>query len=207
MSWTSNMPEFRNALRKVVTATNKDGALIVNKALKDVAFRAMSFTPKGDPAQIEAELMRDKLALKIVSKRLKKRVGSSFTVGGKSKGILRVTRAQIATEARKLIEGRKRRRGFMRAGWIPAIKRHGGSIQGERPKSPLSKLGEAKLATPEQMSGEIANFVYDRMSGPAGGRSRAAMEAALARAVQFVAADREEYARRKIEQTLKEHSD
>lgn len=202
VSLTTDLSAFRASLRKVLIATKKEEADIVNKALKDVAFRAASFTEKADPAKIEASLMHDKIALKMASKRLKEQSGE---IGGK-----RVTRKLIALRARQLINRRKKVIGYARAGWFPAIRAFGGTIRGSgtaRVISPPAKLGSATPATASKLFGEIVNYVYDKMKGKASSQSRAKMEAALQKAIVFVTKDREQYAQRKLDAILNKHSD
>lgn len=206
ISLNADLSEFRAALRKVRDTTKKAEVDIVNGALKDVAFRAASFTPKANPNKIEAGLLKDKIALKMATTRLKQQSGS---IGGK-----RVTRKLVAMRARQLIARRKKVVGYARAGWFPAIKALGGSIRGSirgsggaRVISPPSKLGTASLATANKMFGEIVNLVYDKMKGKAAGHSRAVMERALQEAIQFVTRDKEAYAQTKINAILEKHSD
>lgn len=199
---TADLTAFRASLRKVSAATKKEYPDIVNKALKDVGFRAASFTDKADPAKIEQDLWRDKIGLKLAARTLKQQSGQ---VGGK-----RVTRRLIALRTKQLIARRKKVVGYARAGWFAAIRAFGGTIRGSgggRKVSPPAKLGFGTIATAGKLWGEIVNLVYDKMKGKASAQSRAKMEAALHKAIVFVTKDREEYAQRKIDAILKRNSD
>lgn len=202
IGFKSDLAEFRQALQNVKAAAKKEGVVIVNGALKDVAFRAASFTPKADPAQIETSLLNDQIALKMVTKRLREQSGN---IGGK-----RVTLKLISLRARQFIARRKKVVGYARAGWFPAVRAFGGTIRGTggaRVISPPAKLGTASLATSEKLWGEIVNYVFDKMKGKAAGHGRAMMETALQEAVRFVTKDKNEYAQRKIDAILQAHSD
>lgn len=200
--------EFTKALMEYQEATKKDSAYILNRAARNVAFRAASNTPKADPSAIESELLKDKLALKIVTKALRAKIGTSYTTAkGKVRTVTGVSRRQIAIAAKRLIANRKKRRGFMRAGWFPAIKLFGGTIRGERPLSgSKADLGGATLANPGRPIAKLYNAVYGRMTGKAGGQSRARMEQALRQAMTFVANDMRQYAREKMINTARKYS-
>ena len=51
---TCDLTKFRKALANVALASKKPEAEIVNKALKDVAFRSAQFTPKTTAAKVRA---------------------------------------------------------------------------------------------------------------------------------------------------------
>lgn len=183
---------LKSALLDVLRDAKKIEADVVNKAAKDIAFRAMGQTGFASPGQIEGELLTDKLAIRIVASRLRKK--GNFT------------KAQLASGVRKLINARKRGSRFRRVGWIPAIKALGGSPRGERVRSGgMASRGYAKPATVSDLTALIANVSYDAMTGPNAARSQAQMINALKAAVAIVAKDREEYARKKMDAMLSRH--
>lgn len=208
---SNNAKRFTAALQAIARETKKDAAESLNRACRNVAFRAAELTPKADPAEIERELRNDKLALKIVTKRLRSRIGSSYETGrGNIRTIRRVSQRQIANAARQLIAKRKKTRGFMRAGWFASIKALGGSIRGASrtgERAPSLKLGSATPATALRLLATVRNHSYDRLKGKAYGATKSKMIAALDRAIGIVAHENEEYVRKKIEARHRRHSD
>lgn len=216
---TSNIRAFVDQIKATGEASKKPFADLVNKSLRNVAFRAASFTPKGDPSMIEAELLTDKLALKIVTKKLKKQEGNQvidrygntkLTKTGRAKKHARTTRRLIALRAKQLIARRKKVVGYLRAGWFPAVRAFGGNLRGQgvRIFSPEAKLGSATPATIRSLLGKISNRVWDKIRGRAQGTTRSEMKAALDQAVIFVTKDMRVHQENKtIEAALRKHTD
>lgn len=234
MSFRSDLSSFKKSIRAVagVKGIKGDGADIINRALKDVAFRAMQFTTFATPTDVAADLYRNDIGVKIVAKALAKKRGKArlskqFSRGfkkGKTKTLKKGSWQKMVS--RELKAKIKRRSGpgrakFRRAGWIPAVLAMGGAIRGGQDSTVggggraaadlkaggAASRGYADAATPQKLRGTIANVAYDSMKGKNGARSRKDMDEALSKAVRFVARDREQYAQRKIEQTLRKNSD
>lgn len=194
----SNIKRFTASLRGVARAVKKPEAEIVNKALKDVGFRAMQFTPFAEPGRIQAELYRDNILIRMAVARLKKK--------GK------FTKRQVASEATRILKRRIASSRAARAGWIPGLKALGASVRGAKLRSGGSaSRGSAQKATINRLSGVIRNALVTHSAATGAATSVENIPQAvhaLNRAIAFVASDREDYARRKlIEKELKKHSD
>lgn len=205
---------FNAAVRAIQIATKRDGSEILNRANRSVAMQAGGFTPRASAEAIQQELLDNKTALRIVTARLRAKIGTSVTIkrgkhAGKTRKISRVTRKQIGAAARRLIAKRKQGSGFLKAGWIPSIRALGGSPKGIgslRSGGTASK-GRTLKATPSKLAGEIENASFIRLKGTAQGATRARGESALAKAVRAVTAQNIAYAQKKIGETLQRHSD
>jgi len=204
MKLTADLRAFSAALRKVKEVTRKEEADIVNKALKDVAFRAASFTPKAQASIIRNRLLSDGLLPALASIACNKKYGKNM------KGARAWGKAEHAAMMLNILAARRRGIGALRAGWIPAILKFGGKYRGAKLKPGGSAShGTASKATIANLSGFIENAVevHDHA-----GRSYTADEIrvatlALQNAVAFVTRDRENYAQRKIDALLTKHSD
>lgn len=186
---------FDRTVRAVSVATKRAASDVLNRALKNVAFRAASFTPRRSADEIKAELMANQYALRIVTARLKRK-------GGK------FTRKQIAQAARDLINRRRRGSGADRAGWIPAVRAFGGSFRGARLRTgSMADAGSfGARATPSRLAASMGNAYFGQSTGKNMGGNMAAMQQALQRAILHVANENLNYAKRKIEQTLRRYS-
>jgi len=198
---TANLSRFRAALRAVLMETKKPEAEIVNKALKDVAFRAASFTPKANPAEIRRKLTTGGILPAIAAKACNQKFGKR-----------RWNRAQHQAMMKALLAKKSRGAGAIRAGWIPAITALGGKYRGAKlmPGGSASR-GTASRATISRLSGMIRNAVITRNARGRefGGADIAIAVNALDKAIGFVSADRESYLARKraIGRVLTKHSD
>ena len=216
----SNLPAFIAQIKRAGAVSKKPFAAIVNRALKNVAFRAMQFTAYAEPGMIQAELYRDGLALKLAARKLSRRAGrqvvdrygnTKVNKRGKAVRYGGATQAQIRAEATKIIQRRIASSRASRAGWIPAVRGHGGSVRGEklRPGSSASK-GSATKATVSRLSGVIRNALVTRnWEG-----KRTSVEnipearAGLEKAIRFVTADMGSHREKKeIERALQTVSD
>lgn len=205
------MPELLEATQAVHRATDREMVDILNKTLKDVSYRAAEFTPKATDERIERDLRKDKIALKMATTRLRKRIGQTFTKTVRTKGgprqktitVSRITRRQIGTEARRIIARRKKRKGFARAGWLAALAKMGGRVARQDNRIiGKTATGDAKPATVNNLVGEVWNNVYMKLQGKAAARTATMMENALQRAADFVAKDMQAYAERKLTERL-----
>lgn len=196
--------------QRYIQATGKDAAYVLNRTLRNIGFNAAKNTPKKKPEAIEAELRKDKIGLKIATKQLTRKKGTSYTTKkGKTRTIKRVSRRQIATKTRQLFARRKKRTGFMRQGWIAALISAGIPIRGsgERPfRGGKSKIGSGKQATEKHLHCYLGNAVYGRLDGKAQAKGRRSMQAALQKAVRHVAQDMTKFAREKMGQTARKYS-
>ncbi len=189
---TADMSRFRRVLHLVRATTGKAEAEIVNKALKDVAYRAASFTPKTSVGTIRAALGADNLLAKLASASLKRKQG-------------KFTRAEHRAEMERI--GKRRTRGVnaLRAGWIPAIQRLGGSFRGAKLNAMGSAAhGTAKAATINHLSGYIQNAVRttDHVGRQMGAGEIELAVHALDQAITSVTEDRENYAKKKMREAL-----
>ena len=174
-------------------------AEIINKALKDVAYRSAQFTPKTTPGTVNASLPND-LLTRIASKRLRAKQG-------------KFKRKELTAEKRKIKMRRKKGIGGVRAGWFPAIIALGGTIRGAKLNSGGSAAkGKAKKAGGFRLWGSIKNTVithqFAKNTQTGAGNIPFAVEA-LKKAVRFVANDRQLHADRKMKvgKVLAQNSD
>lgn len=187
---TVNATQFMAAIAAVGQVTKRDSADIINRALRNVAFKAAGNTPFRTPAEITASAMQDNRLIKMVSKRMR---GSS--------------RAAIRAAAKKILARRRSGSRAERAGWIPSVQHFGGNFRGARLKpGGAASRGFARSATPSQLFGQITNAYFNRLTGKGAGKSSAGMINALQNAVNTVAAENFAYARNKILRTLLRHS-
>ncbi len=215
----SNIREFQAGIRAIMMATKRTEAEVVNRALKNVAFRAMQYTPHAEPGMIQAELYRDNILIKMATSWLKKKEGAPITGrGGRVKttksGKIRVhggiTRAKIAAAAARLLRIRLSRVRAIRAGWIPAVKAFGGTIRGASRKSGGSAQdGIGVPATPSRLYGFIQNSLVTHNSKGAKTDVSSIPEAvnALNDAIATVAQENINYARKNIEDLQRRYSD
>lgn len=216
----SDLRDFKSALKAVHKNSRHEFSVIVNKALKDVAFRAMQHSKFAEPGFIQAQLYRDNILLKMATRSLTGRRGKvkldrfggeKLTKRGRAQRFTRrVTRAQIAAKAAKILRARIRASKAVRAGWIPAVRAFGGAPRGAGPLRPgTAAKGYAIKANMRQLAGEIANTLVTR--NHAGRKTPveniAMARVALARAVDSVTRDREQFAQRRVESMLRRHSD
>lgn len=195
-----NEAQLRAALRDYLKVTKKTETEIVNKTLKDVAFRAASATPKTSAPRIRRDLSKPGLLAALAARWLRKKQG-------------KFTEADLAEAMRKISVARLRHKGAIRVGWFPAIIKLGGHIRGSRDTA-FSHLGSAgqggaKKATISKMTGEVWNAIFTRSGATGakkwGGQIGLAVRA-LDRAIAFVARDRLQYAERKLAERLRKYS-
>lgn len=221
ITW-KNKREFTATLKRVSKGSRKPAANIVNKALKNVAFRAMEFTDYADPGLIEAQLLRDNIVYKIAARRVSSRAGSQKVdkfgnaklskKGRALKFSKKVTRNAIRIEAAKIIRKRKAGAKAIRAGWIPAVKKFGGSIRGGAKLKPggTASKGVAVPATASKLRGSISNALvtisYVGKKTPVERLPEAV--SGLNKAVAYVSKDMNSHQTKKeMEAMLRKHSD
>lgn len=210
MSFVIQTKEFEQALREYQAASKKDMADVLNRALRNVGFRAAEFTPKKDPATIDAELRKDKIGLKYITNKLTGKKGTTYTTAkGRTRTIRRVTRKQIALRTRQFFARRKKKVGFLRAGWVAALVSAGiplGRGLGRNLTKGKSTIGSGRKATPEKLMAYLGNGVWGRLNGKAASKMRTVMQSALNRAMSFVANDMKTYAKERLSKSAKKHS-
>lgn len=194
---TADLSRFKRSLQAVKAATRKDEVEIVNKAAKDIAYRAASFTPKTTAAVISASLREGDTLAKIASASLKRKKG-------------KFTAAERNAEMRRIEMRRRSAASALRAGWAKAIIDMGGTFRGGKPNLARSAgQGFGKRATIARLVAHIRNSVVsvNWLGKPMLAERIEPLQRALIMAVAFVTADREAYAARKINATLRKHSD
>lgn len=194
------------AIRNVMKATKKTEAAVVNRASKNISFRAASFTPKASASEINAGLRNDKIILKLAIIACRNKYGTGKGAWGNKQE----AQAKIKEEASRIMAKRKRGIGALRAGWIPAIQQLGGNYRGARLNAgSTAAKGTATKATIENLSSVIRNTVMTRNARGTqmGAGDIALAEHALLRAVEFVTDDMEGYAIQQITKTLMQQSD
>jgi hypothetical protein len=198
-SLTVDLSKFRAALANVALASKKPHAEVVNKALKDVAFRSAQFTKKTTAAKIRAGLPKE-LVMRLAAASLKKKQG-------------KFTKEELKAAAARILKRRRSGIGGVRAGWIPAILALGGKYRGAKAKPGGSAAkGLAKKAGAFRMAGLIRNAVVTRQfakNTETGAGNIPFAVAALRKAIVFVTNDRQAYAERKagVGKVLKKYSD
>jgi hypothetical protein len=174
--------QFTRALNEYKEATGKDGAEILNRAGRNVAYRAAQGTPKATQARIRRDLYADpRLRYALTSISLRKQ-GMGFMKTGFAKEVQRFVSRRIASA------------GFIRSGWAEAIEKLGGTYRGRK----IGKgHGRATKATALNLIAEIVNTVP--------GIEKVGVKA-LQNAVEFVAADMIDYSQRLLAKRAKAHS-
>lgn len=177
---------FQNGLRRKLAATKRAVPDVLNAAAKNVCLRAIAYTPKADPAQIEAQLTTGGLAFRLLQSqsfqgRLPKKL-RGFTRG-------KYSRAQINDAVRKLVALRRRSAGYIKAGWIKAAQAFGGAARGRVSEKSLAGRGYGVRAT--QSSAKAVGVNLARGASTVGAE-------ALQKALDYVGKDMVSYAEKKI---------
>lgn len=195
----TDVSRVRKICERLQREFKKDGAKELNRFMKDVGFRAMSFTPFASPAKIEKDLKKNERLLMGAAAKAIRATGQE------------ITRERLSQTATKILAARKAGSKFRRAGWIPGVLKLGGTIRGKaggvlKPNGAASR-GYAKPATIFKLFGEIANATYGEMEGPNEQKAKQQMQAGLKKAVRFVTRDRIKYMRKKYEKMHRDASD
>jgi hypothetical protein len=161
--------DFSKAMRQYAELSKKEVSEAINKKAKDVAIRAIKYTPRADKSAIESQLRANGLAYKII-----KKTG--------------LTRKQIKAKAERLIRLRKRSVGYIRAGWYKAAQAFGARGGKTRPGK-RADAGTGKRATPSKTEAVMNN--YTKGATTVSGN-------ALARAMEEVRKDMMVYIGRKL---------
>ena len=202
MTMQVDLSKFRAALVAVKNQTKKPEADIVNRAMRDVAFRSASFTPKATASSVRAALTNQNVSL----------LASLAAIACNKKfGVKKWSRVQHKEMMGRVLTRRKAGLGALRAGWIPAIQALGGSYRGAKLRAGSASKGTAKKATINNLFGTIKNTVITKNykgEEQGVGSINIAVDA-LGKAIRFVINDRQTYLDRKrgIVTVLKANSD
>jgi hypothetical protein len=202
MTMEVDLSKFRAALVAVKNQTKKPEADIVNRAMRDVAFRSASFTPKASASTVNSGLG---------GKNGRVLTGLAAIACNKKYGAKKWSRVQHKEMMATILKSRKAGLGALRAGWIPAIQALGGSYRGAKLRAGSASQGTAKKATINNLVGVIKNAVFTRnyKGEKKGAGSIGVSIDALGKAIRFVINDRQSYLDRKmgINKVLKANSD
>lgn len=179
-----DLTQFQGALREYGKATNRDAADILNRAGRNVAARAIQFTPKATAAKIKAELLSNNRAIYATIRRLRR-------AGVPQRGM---SRTKFAQEINRTIAQRTRSAAFVSSGWFPALAAFGGRA---RRAGGSAAQGSGKRATPGTPLAVLINAATGAEKVGA---------AALQQAVDFVAQDMLAYAQQKLAATARRYS-
>ena len=197
-----DLSKFRAALVAVKNQTKKPEADIVNRAMRDVAFRSASFTPKVSASTVNSALG---------GKNGRVLAGLAAVACNKKYGAKKWSSLQLKEMMATILKRRKSGLGALRAGWIPAIQALGGTYRGAKLTAGSASKGTAKKATINNLVGIIKNAVFTRnyKGEKKGAGSIGVSIDALGKAVRFVVNDRQSYLERKkkIADVLKANSD
>lgn len=118
-----DMREFTSAMKSIQKATGKDGAEILNRAGRNIAFKAIKYTFKTTVAEITKKLGTPA-----------KPTGLAYGITSKALG-----RKATKEEVGRMIKRRRSAIGYLKAGWVQAAKDFGGN-----PRVRYSGKGEAR---------------------------------------------------------------
>lgn len=183
--------KFVAALRAYRLATKKDTVEVLNRAARNVAFRASQFTPKGNAGKIRADLMRDPhLRYALTALQLKKT------------GQGRLPSPQFQAAVDRLVSKRASSANYLRAGWAKAVQDLGGSFRGAKFRG---AGGFANKAIVSRLIAEIVNTTTHTKSASVIGAELIGTEA-LQKAIAFVAEDMIQFAKQLMGTTAKKFS-
>lgn len=178
--------KFLFALRAKKAAVNGAYPDILNKAALNVAFRASSYTPKGDSNKIRASLMRDPhLRYALTALQLKKR------------GVGALKAPEFAKAVERFVSRRASSANYLRAAWAQAVQNLGGTFRGA--KFAGANEGFANKATVTRLIAEIV-AVLNQPTAAKAASAEDVLQRAVQSALDFVADDMLEYAQRKLAQ-------
>lgn len=179
------------AFRAYKAATKKDEVEIVNRASRNIAYRASSFTPKGQANKIRRDLMSDPhLRYALTSIILKKR------------GVGRLPSPQFQKEVDKFVSRRASSANYLRAGWAKAIVDLGGTFRGAKFRG---AGGFANKAIISRIIAEIVNTTTHSTAASVQGAELIGNEA-LQKAIAFVSEDMLSFAKELMAPTAKKFS-
>lgn len=183
--------DLRKSLRAYKIATGHDWVYILNKKIRDIAFRAASNTPKGNANRIRRDLMRDKhLRYALTSLELKK------------KGIGALPSPQFQKAVNSFVARRASSANYLRAGWAKAIEDLGGVFKGAKFKG---AKGFANKATFNSLVALVVNSTSHPDAASVQGAELVGSQA-LKKAIQDVVDDMVQFAYEKMNGTARKFS-
>lgn len=192
MKMDLDVRQFHRALKEYGEATGKDGAEVLNRAGRNVAYRAAQFTPIAPVARIKRAIMADPhLRYALTSIALKKR------------GVGVLKSPQFAKEVEALVGRRLASSRYLRSAWRAAVEKMGGTFRGSK-----KFKGAGGGATPATLHSLLTELVA-QVSEPDSKRARSAEDVLikpLQEALDFVAKDMENFAQKILAKRAKAHS-
>lgn len=181
----SDIPRFVRAIRNKIKVVKKTEADVINKALKDVAYRAAQFTPKSSVAKINS--ISTLILAKLAARYLKGKQGT-------------YTKQQLQDYMLKIMKARRQRIAALRVGWATAIEAFGGKFRGGVKKgSSTASAAYVLKANSQTLSGLIMNTIETHSANGVHGAGEIDVAIqALDRAIEFVTEDIEGYATKKL---------
>lgn len=225
--------EFNRTLAQYRKYSRRDAALIVNTKAFYIARRAAVETPKADRNAIVSELRGGRLkAIVMKSGRVKNvhyNLAQLIVIARRSAAGLPTSKSAIADNVKKLINARARSIAFIKAGWLPAIKRleplaakiGSGAARLNRSNTGI-QYGQAKGSAQPAREGSMVAFatitndalprkhgnlltrIIHVLHNPDRGQVMAVALPALQRAVDFEANSMAEFIERKLRESAKE---
>ncbi len=179
---------FNRAIREYAEATKKDMPDILNRAGRNLAYKAVKFTPAANAAAIKSDLMKGAVLFKVLNHfRILK---GKKALGGK----------KMSGPAKSFLRKKTSSAKYIKVGWFKAIMAFGGNPSksaGKLSNKGLAAKGYGKKATKTKFIAELANFSR--------GASKVGAEA-LQKAIYFVADDMAKYAQKRMAETAAKHS-
>ena len=120
ISMITDSREFRWTLKEYSRLNKRDNAVLLNAKALQLSFRALKKTPSAKQVQIRADLRE------IVTDRNGKPVMRAYAIVNQRRrkaGKPGASRKEMKRLAVQLIRGRVRSAGFLKSGWIPAVKK------------------------------------------------------------------------------------
>lgn len=119
--------EFNKTLRQYIQYSRRDIPVIVNTKAFYIARRATIETPKADKQKIREELrggrLKNTTTARGKTKQVKYTLAQLLIVARRAAKGLSTKKRDIADDVKALVAGRLRSIAFLKAGWIPAIKK------------------------------------------------------------------------------------
>lgn len=183
--------EFQRAIIEYTAATGKGYPEVVNRVLKNLAFRAASFTPRAKRVDI-TQLVDRPWWIRFVAKRIRE-MGVNIGTAKKRKtaaGVGDSKRAEkLASASRKIISGRTKSTTFMRGGFLKGAQKLGEAKA--KVKTALTKSkAVVRKATKGRLTGTIVVQYEANTRKPTDKRNKEKIgNRAILKAVRFVTKD------------------
>lgn len=186
--FTLDTSSLESAFLAYEKATDKDLPEILNRAGKNIAYRAAQFTDFATALDIHNDLFRDEnLIYALTSIRLKKQ----------NRGILPAP--EFEKEVQKTLAARIGSSRYLRAAWAEAVEKFGGQFRGKRLHGASATVLKATVAS---LLTELTALLNEPDAKAQSAEDK--MFPALQEAVDFVAEDMMNFATEKLQQSAKE---